>query len=112
MLNLNDDEQGWLDEYRSQLQDRFPGLVENIFIYGPYARGVSDPDIDMRVLVLIREGDREKKDEISHLGYDIDTSGFFAAPLIGVYTKREWSECKNIDSPIYKRIASEGISVP
>ncbi len=110
-LNLTADEQSWLDEYRRQLQDKFPGLVEDILIYGPYARGVSDPDIEMEVLVLIREGDRDKKDEVSYLGYVIDTASFSAAPSISVYTRTEWEKRKQNDSPIYQRVTREGISV-
>ncbi len=110
-LNLNAEEQAWLDEYRRQLQEQFPGLVEDIFIYGPYSRGISDPDIKMEVLVLIREGDRDKKDEVSYLGYVIDTESFSAAPSILVYTRTEWAKRKQSDSPIYQRVTREGIRV-
>ncbi len=110
-LNLNADEQGWLDEYRRQLQQKFPDLVEDIFIYGPYSRGVSDPDIEMEVLVLIREGDNARKDEVSYLGYIIDTESFSTAPSISVYTRTEWAKRKQNDSPIYQRVAREGIRV-
>lgn len=111
MLNLTAEEQGWLNEYRRQLQERFPDLVEDIFIYGPYARGVSDPDVDMNTLVLIREGDREKKEEIGYLGYTIDLSDYFVTPLIGVFTKEEWAEQKRKGDPFYQMVADDGISV-
>ena len=110
-LNLNADEQGWLDEYRRQLQQKFPGLVEDILIYGPYARGISDPDIEMQVLVLISEGDRGRKEEVSYLGYIIDTEFFSTAPSISVYTRTEWEKRKQNDSPIYQRVTREGIRV-
>jgi uncharacterized protein YuzE len=76
LLNLTVAEQEWLDEYRRQLAERFPGLVEGMFIYGMYAhgysRGYKDLDIEMNLLVLICEGDREMKDEIRDLRIDAD----------------------------------------
>ena len=110
-LNLSHDEQGWLDEYRRQLQERFPGLVEDIFIYGPYARGISDLDVEMNVLVLIREGDRKTEEGVTYLGHTIDMDGFFVGPSIMVYSKEEWAERERNGSPIYQRVIGEGISV-
>ncbi len=115
LLNLTVAEQGWLDEYRRQLAERFPGLVEDIFVYGLYARGYSrghhDLEIPMNLLVIIREGDREKKEEISYLGYDIDLDGFHVAPSISVYTKAGWAEEKRRNGLDYRMVADEGISV-
>ena len=51
MLKLTPAEQSWLDEYRQTLARDYPGLVEDIIIYGPHTRGVTDPDIEFRVLV-------------------------------------------------------------
>ena len=110
-LNLNTAERGWLDEFRPQLEERFPGLVEDILIYGPYSRGISDPDVDMNLLVLIQEGDRDLKDDILNTGMWIDISGFFVAPSAKVYTLAEREDSKRNNSPIYQRVASEGISV-
>ena len=38
MLKLTSAEQAWLDEYRQTLANDYPGLVEDIIIYGPHAR--------------------------------------------------------------------------
>ena len=110
-LNLNTAERGWLDEFRRQLEERFPGLVKDILIYGPYSRGISDPDVDMNLLVLIREGDSDLKNDILNTGMWIDISGFFVAPSTKVYTLAEWEDSKRNNSPIYRRLVSEGISV-
>ena len=111
-LNLNTAERGWLEEFRRQLEERFPGLVADILVYGPYTRGISDPDVDMKLLILIREGDSDLKNEILHTGMWIDISGFFVAPFTKVYTLSEWEDSKRNNSPIYRKVASEGISVP
>lgn len=110
MLNLNADEQAWLDEYRRQLDDKFPGLVEDIIIFGPYARGISDLDVDFNTLVLIKEGDRKKAEEVSYLGHLLDVTTFFVAPTIFVRATREWVESKQQGGWIYQ-MAHDGISV-
>ena len=46
MLKLTPAEQAWLDEYRQTLSNDYPGLVDDIIIYGPHARGVTAPDFD------------------------------------------------------------------
>ena len=115
LLNLTVAEQGWLDEFRRQLKERFPGLVEDMLIYGLYARGYSrgnhDLDIEFQLLVLIREGDKEKKCEISGLAYDIDMEHHFVGPTVRIYTRAEWAEQKRIGDYIYRMVADESISV-
>ena len=69
MLKLTPAEQAWLDEYRQTLARDYPGLVDDIIIYGPHTRGLTDPDIELRVLVLIKDGSRETRDAISYLGH-------------------------------------------
>ena len=106
MLKLTPAEQAWLDEYRRTLAKDYPGLVEDIIIYGPHARGVTDPDFELRLIVLIKDGSRETKDAISYLGhFQAVTTG--AAPLIIVYTAAEWSERKRMGV----EMARDGVSV-
>ena len=110
MLKLTPAEQAWLDEYRQTLANDYPGLVEDIIIYGPHARGVTDPDIELRVLVLIKDGSRETKDAISYLGhFQAVTTG--AVPLIFVHTQADWAERERIGDPLYRLAAREGVSV-
>ena len=46
MLKLTPAEQAWLDEYRQTLARVYPGLVEDIIIYGPHTKGVTAPDFN------------------------------------------------------------------
>ena len=109
MLNLSVDEQAWLDEYRRQLEEKFPGLVEDIIIFGPYARGISDLDVDFNTLVLIKGDDREKARDVADLGILLDTTIFFVAPTIFPHTTTEWEESKRTNGWIYN-IAKDGVS--
>ena len=109
MLNLSADEQAWLDEFRRQLEEQFPGLVEDIIIFGPYSRGISDPDVDFNTLVLIKEGDRKKAEKVADLGYMVDVDTVCVGPTLMVRTAAEWEEAKRTKGWIY-RLAHDGIS--
>ena len=109
MLKLTPAEQAWLDEYRQTLAKDYLGLVEDIIIYGPHARGVTDPDFELHVLVLIKDGSRETKDAISYLGH-FQAVTTRAVPLIFVYTESEWAEHRRLGAPFYE-MARDGVSV-
>ena len=109
MLNLSTDEQAWVDEYRRQLEEKFPGLVADIIIFGPYSRGISDPDVDFNTLVLVKGDDRKKAEEVADLGIMLDVTTFFVDPMIFSYTLAEWAESKRINGWIYN-LAKDGVS--
>ena len=91
MMKLTLDEQAWLDEYRKALDGGFPGIVEEILIFGSKARGDSGVVSDLDVLVVLREADRQAKREVRHTGHLLSALSD-AQPSIMVYTKREWQE--------------------
>ena len=109
MLNLSADERAWVDEFRRRLEEEFPGLLEDIIIFGPYSRGISDPEVDMSTLVLIREGDKKKKQAVAQLAYYVDLDTTLVSPTIRVHTAAEWEEAKRNQGWIYRR-AHDGVS--
>jgi len=65
MLNLASQEQAWLDSYRQALADSFPNLIEQIVIYGSKARGDAGPESDIDVLVILRSGDKLRRQKFA-----------------------------------------------
>ena len=103
---LTTNERGWLEEYVRQLPERFPGRIGDVIVCSP------DHDPELRILVLIREGDREAEKKVSALGHTIDMSGFFIGPLIRVLTVAEWEKRKLAGAQIFFNAAErEGVSV-
>lgn len=102
---LTTKERGWLEEYVRQLQERFPGQIEDVIVCSP------DHDPELETLILVRDGEWETERKISKLGHMIDMSGFFVAPLIKVVTIKEWAHRKRISDPVYTMVESEGVSV-
>ena len=110
MLKLTLDEQAWLDEYRKALDGAFPGIVEDILIFGSKARGDTGMESDLDVLVVLREADRQTKREVRHTGHLLSALSD-AQPLIMVYTKAEWQERERGSSPFYQEVMRDGVRV-
>ena len=90
-------------------REGLPGPCRGHHHHGPHARGVTDPDFELHVLVLIKDGSRETKDAISYLGH-FQAVTTRAVPLIFVYTESEWAEHRRLGAPFYE-MARDGVSV-
>ena len=110
MLKLTPAEQAWLDEYRQTLAKDYPGLVEDIVIFGSKARGDAGPDSDLDVLVVLTEAGRRTKDDIAYLGYLLAALSD-ALPSIMVYTRAEWMERERYGSPFHRAVTRDGVRV-
>lgn len=108
--NLTVEEQSWLDSYRRVLEEKLPGLVEEIRIFGSKARGEADPDSDLDLLVILREGDSAMKREVRHIGHRLAVMSN-AAPSIVVYTRNEWLAREQSGSPFYRAVLRDGVPV-
>lgn len=71
MLQLTADERDWLAKYRQTLRTVFPGQIEEIVIFGSKARVDADPDSDVDVLIVLREGDRKTRWQVLDLGHEL-----------------------------------------
>jgi uncharacterized protein len=110
MLVLTATEKGWLDEYRAVLEKEFPGVVEQLLIFGSKARGTATEDSDLDVLLILREGDWRLKEAITKPGYmlSIETG---VVPSFLVYTREEWEARRQGQAPIWQTITRDGVAV-
>jgi predicted nucleotidyltransferase len=110
MLTLTPEEQSWLDAYRKALRQQFPGLVQDIIIFGSKARGTARPDSDLDVVLILREGDWRLKDAVSLPGYDLSI-GTNVVPSLQIYTAAEWQQLRDRQSVFQEAVERDGISV-
>ena len=110
MLHLSPEEQRWLDAYRQILDDQFPGLVEEFLIFGSKARGDSTPDSDLDLLLVIREGDWRRKEEITRPG-NMLAIGTEVVPSFVVYTREEWEQRREDRAPFWQTVTRDGVPV-
>ncbi len=109
-MRLTSEEQTWLDTYRKELAEQFPGLVEQIIIFGSKARGTETRDSDLDVLLIIREGDWRLKGALATPGYDLAV-GTDVVPSILVYTEQEWEDRHRLRAPFWQAIDRDGVRV-
>lgn len=109
-MRLTHEEQAWLEAYRKELAEQFPGLVERIIIFGSKARGTATPDSDLDVLLIIREGDWRLKEALAVPGYDLAV-GTDVVPSILVYTKQEWEDRLRLRAPFWQAVDRDGVRV-
>ena len=85
--------------------------MQDILFYGPYARGVSDIDVDMCVLVLIKQGDHETEEAVARLGHSVDHDGDFnVAPFVRASTVERWLEEEKMGYSPFGNVSGDGVS--
>jgi len=110
MLNLTSDERTWLDAYLDVLAENFPGLVEEVKVFGSKARGDSRPGSDLDLLVIIARGDWQIKHEVRLPGYRLAT-GTETVPSIKVYTRGEWEDRRAHRSVFLEAVERDAVKV-
>jgi uncharacterized protein len=110
MLILTREEQAWLEAYRRVLDERFPGQVEELIIYGSKARGNARPDSDLDLVLVIRDGDWRAKKALAVPGYDL-AIGTDVVPSIQIYTRAEWERLRERQSVFREVVGRDGVSV-
>ncbi|MGH9425414.1 MAG: nucleotidyltransferase domain-containing protein [Terriglobia bacterium] len=109
-MKLTAEEQVWLDAYRQTLTQQFPGLIEQIIIFGSKARGTATADSDLDLLVVIRQGDWRLKDAVTQPGYSLSIDQD-VVPSIMVYTMEEWEQRRNDEAPLWQMVNRDGVVV-
>ncbi len=110
MLTLHPEEQSWLDRYRKALEERHPGAVLRMVIYGSKARGDAHEDSDMDVLIIVRNESNGLKRPLRRIGYDLAATSW-AVPSIMAYTQAEWERLKTLQSTYREAVERDGVSV-
>ena len=109
-MKLSSEDQAWLREYREILSRDFPGLVQQIILFGSKAKGTAKPDSDIDLVVVIREGDHRVKRKVAMAGHDaaIDAE---VAPSFIVYTNAEWGRLASTRAPFWRIVERDGVAV-
>jgi type I restriction enzyme M protein len=108
--SLTPEDRAWLDAYRRALDEKFPGLVEEMILFGSKARGTATADSDLDLLVVIREGDWRVKDAVATPGYELEI-GTGVVSSIMVFTKEEWEKRRQEKAPFWQTVSRDGVEV-
>ena len=109
-VKLTSEEQAWLDAYRKELEERHPGLVKRMLIYGSKARGEAHAESDLDVLLIVSNDAIGLKRELRRIGYLLATTSNIL-PSILVYTENEWESRKKSGSPFRQAVERDAVRV-
>ncbi len=110
MLTLSTEEQTWLDAYRRALDDRHPGVVLRLLVYGSKARGDAREDSDLDMLLVVRNDAGGLKWSLREIGYDLAVFSD-VVPSILAYTEEEWESRRTSGFPFQQAVERDAVSV-
>jgi predicted nucleotidyltransferase len=109
-MKLTRADKRWIREFRRELTERFPGMVEQMLIYGSKARGEAGPDSDLDVLLIVRHEAANRKRQMREIGYLLAAEGE-AVPSIMAYTVQEWENRRRSGSPFREAVERDKVRV-
>ena len=109
-MKLTAEEELWLESYREILSKQFPGVVDQIIVFGSKAKGTATEDSDLDLLLVIRDGDWKVKDAITQPGYllALDRN---AVPSMIVLTRKEWESLRIREAPFWQTVQRDGVAL-
>jgi len=106
-LTLTREERIWLTAYQKALEAQFADLIKDLIIYGSKARGSSNEESDLDVLVIIYEGDWKTKKSVAEPGYTL-AIGTEVVPSLIVLTAEEWIYHQDNEAPFWQTVTRDG----
>lgn len=110
MLQLPDAEQAWLDAYRKALEQKHPGAVHELLVYGSKARGQAHAESDLDVLLIAKNEAGKLKRELRRIGYMLATTAD-VLPSILAYTQEKWEKRKTSGSTFRQAVERDAVRV-
>lgn len=103
-------EQPIIQEFKRRVEQRFPGEVIRVGLFGSRARGDASVESDMDVLVVVRSEDWKLGDEIRDMGYELEIAQGVVLS-IQVMGQRQYQELKARGSTFVANVEQEGFAV-
>lgn len=110
MLKLTPEEQTWLDAYRNELEQRHPGAVVRMLVYGSKARGEAHAESDLDVLLIVKNKACGLKRELRRIGYRLAATSD-ALPSVLAYTEAEWQSREKSGSTFRQAVERDAVRV-
>src|SRR5262245_66372782 len=89
MLKLTGEERAWLNDYRKAIEEKHPGVVHEMLIYGSKARGQAHAESDLDVLLVITNEAGGLKKKLRRIGYWLAAHAN-VLPSIRADTTEQW----------------------
>lgn len=99
-----------LQEFKRRVEQRFPGELVRVVLFGSKTRGDASVESDIDVLAVVRSDDWRLGDEIRDIGYEleIDQGVVLSIQVMG---QRQYQELKARGSTFLANVEQEGLAV-
>lgn len=109
-MELSVSEKHIVEEFKRQAEQRFPGELIRVVLFGSKVRGDATRESDVDVLVVIHSEGWRLGDEIRSLGYALELEHGVVLS-IQVMSERHYEELRLFGSQFFKAVEREGVSV-
>ena len=106
--HLTSNEQTAIAEFATQIRELFPERILSVTLFGSKARGDSDAESDIDLLVLVNAESKEFRSELWRVASDVSLEHNVVLS-VRVYAQARWTEIQRIRLPLYRAVAVDGI---
>ncbi|NOS81662.1 MAG: nucleotidyltransferase domain-containing protein [Nitrospira sp.] len=103
-------EKNIVEEFKRQAEQRFPGELIRVVLFGSKVRGDATRESDVDVLVVIHSEGWRLGDQIRSLGYALELEHGVVLS-IQVMSQRHYEDLRLFGSQFFKAVEREGVSV-
>ena len=103
-------EQTWLCAFIDAIQRDYADVVQQAVLFGSKARGDWQQSSDIDILVIIRDEDRERWEEIEALSDDLPGADD-SLPTVLTQTESDWRKLRDWRAGFYNAVEREGVSI-
>jgi len=108
--HLTKDQRATVFGYLKILQEKYRDKIGQVVLFGSVARGESDEESDVDIMIVLKNGSRKLRDEISMASFDlILRNNVILSPMVMDRKTYEWH--KKYRDPLYNDIERDGIDL-
>jgi len=110
LRHLTKEQKAAVFSYLRLLQKKYGDKIEQVVLFGSVARGEFDEESDVDIMVVLKNGSRKLRDEISMASFDlILKNNVILSPMVMDRKTYEWH--KKYRDPLYNSIKRDGIDL-
>lgn len=109
-MKLTIKERKIVEEFKRRIEDRFPGEILKVMIFGSKVRGDATKESDIDIVVITLSDNWQKVDEIREVGYELDEEINYKLS-IQVIPESHISYLRQNNFQFVGNIESEGITI-
>jgi len=109
-MRLTEKERKIIEDFKKRIEEKFPGEIINVLVFGSKARGDATEESDIDIIVVTSSDDWRKGDKIREIGYKLDEEIGYTLS-IQVISQAHINYLRNNNFQFIKNIEQEGIII-